>query len=684
MKKRFLPFSICLLAGLLLVLPLQDFYLHFILLGNAPSLHSKRLIAFLICLAGLLAVWMYFLWRAWHEKKPRWLGSVQVLLERTPFYVRLAAGLVLACLPAYLFIYSSFGLFQFGYWFRFSVLAGAALAITFILQPRLAGRSLTWLLVLAASVGLSASLFAAASWTSRVVDFPFPLSWSEGNRLWDYSVAFGSSRYLNPTIQPIFTFISSGRQFLWALAFLVPNATIWGVRLWDAVTWILFPLLLGFTIVFHRKAGPSDWLWKIGFIFWVFLFLSQGPIYATLIVSAILVVIGVRQRWLVLSLALVLLAGYYANLSRWTWTYAPGLWAGMLALLDEADPGFRKDQWKQLVRPVSLALAGYFGGQILPQLVTWVQGSLARLPASAAVSLMIDPSRGVTRQPLLWDRLFPNSTYAPGILLGTLWAAVPVVVLLVWLALKGTWKVNLWQAVGMLVPSLAFLGVGLVASTKIGGGSNLHNLDMFWVALVLVTGWAWKDLVSACTRPWVTRTWGIVLVSLALISPALYAVQYGSPLVLPAKEQVQAALESIRQNVAEAQKGGQVLFLDDRQLLTFGEVTDVPLVVEYEKKYLMDQAMAGNAEYFQQFNKDLAAHRFTMIITEPLALNHKDLENNFSQENNAYVHWVTAPLMCYYQPKVTFNEVSTQILVPRSTPLTDPGVCPSLGEQVAP
>ena len=358
--------------------------------------------------------------------------------------------------------------------------------------------------------------------------------------------------------------------------------------------------------------------------------------------------------------------------------------AGMLALLDEAGPGFRKDQWKQFVRPVSLALAGYFGGQILPQLVTWVRGGLAGPAGSAAMSLMIDPSRGVTRQPLLWDRLFPNSTYAPGILLGTLWAALPLVIVLLWLALKGTWKVNLWQAVGILGPSLVFLGVGLVASTKIGGGSNLHNLDMFWVALVLVAGWAWKDLVYACTRPRVTRKWGIVLVSLALISPAMYAIQYGSPLVLPAKEQVQTALETIRQNVAKAQQGGEVLFLDDRQLLTFGEVTNVPLVVEYEKKYLMDQAMAGNADYFQQFNKDLAAHRFTMIITEPLALNHKEIENNFSQENNAYVHWVTVPLMCYYQPKVTFNEVSTQILVPRSTPSTEPGVCPLQGEQVAP
>lgn len=677
MKKRFLPFIICALAGLLLAFPLQDFYLNFILLGNAPSLSSRRLIAFLICLAGLAAVWVYGLWLTWHEKQPRWLENLQVLLERAPIYARLAAGLLLACLPAYLFIYSSFGLYQFGYWFRLSVLVGAALAITFILQPRLT--SLNWLLVLAASVGLAASFFAAASWTSRVVDFPFPLSWSEGNRLWDYSVAFGSSRYLNPTVQPIFTFISSGRQFLWALAFLVPNATIWGVRLWDAVTWILFPLILGFALVSRRKAGSADWLWKIGFIFWVFLYLSQGPIYATLLVSAILVVIGVRQRRLVLSLSLVLLAGYYANLSRWTWTYAPGLWAGMLALLDEADPGFRKDQWKQLIRPVSLALAGYFGGQLLPPLVTWIQGSPA---GSAAVSLLIDPSRGLSRQPLLWDRLFPNSTYAPGILLGTLWAALPVVVVLLWLAFKGAWKVNLWQAVGILVPSLAFLGVGLVASTKIGGGSNLHNLDMFWVALVLVLGWAWKDLVYTCTRSASTRAWGVVLVSLALISPAMYAVQYGSPLVLPAKEKVQAALETIRQNVAQAQQSGEVLFLDDRQLLTFGEVTNVPLVVEYEKKYLMDQAMADNAEYFQQFNKDLAAHRFTMIITEPLALTYKDIENNFSQENNAYVHWVTSPLMCYYQPKITFNEVSTQILVPRSTPLNDPGICPA--QQVAP
>jgi hypothetical protein len=679
MKKRFLPFVGCVLAGFVLALPLQDFYLHFILLGNAPSLHSKRLLAFLICLAGLLAVWGYALWLTWHEKKPHWLESVQVLLERAPFYARLAGVLVLACLPAYLFIYSSFGLFQFGYWFRLSVLAAAALAITFILQPRLA--SLNWLLVLAAAVGLAASVFAAASWTSRVVDFPFPLSWSEGNRLWDYSVAFGSSRYLNPTVQPIFTFISSGRQFLWALAFLIPNATIWGVRLWDAVTWILFPLLLGFTLVFRRKGGPADWLWKIGFIVWVFLFLSQGPIYATLIVSAILVMIAVRQRRLGLSLALVILAGYYANLSRWTWTYAPGLWAGMLALLDETDPGFRKDQWKQLVRPVSLGLAGYIGGQFMPPLITWIQGGQA---GSAAVSLLIDPSRGLSRQPLLWDRLFPNSTYTPGILLGTLWAALPVVVLLLWLALKGTWKVNFWQAAGILVPSLAFLGVGLVASTKIGGGSNLHNLDMFWVALVLVAGWAWKDLVYACTHAKLTRKLGIVLVSVVLISPAMYAIQYGSPLVLPPEEQVQAALTSIRQNVASGQQSGPVLFLDDRQLLTFGEVTNVPLVVEYEKKYLMDQAMADNADYFKQFNKDLAAHRFTMIITEPLALNHKDLENNFSQENNAYVHWVTSPLMCYYQPKITFNEVSTQILVPRSTPLTDPGICPSEGEQEAP
>lgn len=154
MKRRYLPFIACVLVGLFAWLPLQDFYLHFILLGNAPSLSSKRLLAFLVCLAGLTAVWVYGLWLTWNRKKPAWLENLQTWLAGAPIYARLAACLGLACLPAYLFIYSAFGLYEFTLWFRLGVLTGAALAITFILQPRLT--LLNWLLSLAAAVSLSA------------------------------------------------------------------------------------------------------------------------------------------------------------------------------------------------------------------------------------------------------------------------------------------------------------------------------------------------------------------------------------------------------------------------------------------------------------------------------------------------------------------------------------------------
>ena len=348
---------------------------------------------------------------------------------------------------------------------------------------------------------------------------------------------------------------------------------------------------------FAGNVGQPDWAWKAGFILWAFLLVSQGPIYAPLLVCAILVVVGVRLRNLALSCLLIILAAYYANLSRWTWTYAPGLWAGMLALLDEHNPGFKRDQWKTLARPLMFGVAGYLGGQVFPQVVNLLQQTAAQ---AQQISLVIDPSRGVSRQPLLWDRLFPNTTYAPGILLGAAWAALPIVILLAWLVIRRVWKINLLQVLGVALPNLAFLGVGLVASTKIGGGSNLHNLDMFWVGMVMAAAWAWKEVVPKYARLGELQLPAVVLISVALVTPAMYLIQYGSPLVLPDKQEVQEAMQTLKTQVAQAQQQGEVLFLDQRQTLTFGDIQGVPLVVEYEKKYLMDQAHGRQPCLFQE------------------------------------------------------------------------------------
>jgi len=669
MEKRFIAVAAWIIFGAFLVLAVLEFYSGVVLLGNVPSLGSKRFLAFLIGITLLAAIWLYGLWACWAVIKPRFIETLQFLVERIMLPVRVCLAFILVLIPSFLFIYSSFGLYETGFWFRIFVLLAAAFLGTFVLVPRF--NSNNWVLFFAASVTISGAFFAMSGWISRVTGYPFSLSWSEGNRFWDYSIPFASGRYFHPDSEPIFTFISSGRQLLWAVVYLFPNVSILGVRLWDALTWIVFPLGLGWAAVSRRSVGKPDWAWKTVFILWTFLFLSQGPIYAPLLVCAILVVIAARLRSLVLSILLVVLAAYYANLSRWTWTYAPGLWAGMLALLDVHAPAFKKDHLKDFVRPVVLGLSGYFGGQVLPQLLTRFQAS------SQSIMLLIDPSRNLSRQPLLWDRLWPNTTYAPGILFGTFWAGLPLVILLVWLGWKRIWKVNLLQAAAMACIGLTFYTVGVVASTKIGGGSNLHNLDMFWITLVMLSAWALKDLVPNYWRLSSIKTPTVILLCLALISPATYAIQYGSPLILPGSDLVASVLSNVANSVAQAQKNGEVLFLDQRQLLTFGQVRGVPLVVEYEKKYLMDQALEGNEAYFKGFYQDLLKKRFTLIVSEPLAVKYQGKGVVFGDENDAYVRWVSGPLSCYYEPLATFEEVSVQLLVPRKEPLRDPKICPA-------
>ena len=108
--------------------------------------------------------------------------------------------------------------------------------------------------------------------------------------------------------------------------------------------------------------------------------------------------------------------------------------------------------------------------------------------------------------------------------------------------------------------------------------------------------------------------------------------------------------------------------MDQRQLLTFGYVVDVPFIPEYEKKYMMDQALASNAAYFQPYYSDLAAHRFALIVTEPLHIGLKGQEGIFAEENDLWVIWVSRPTLCFYEPVFTDRTVDVQLLVPRQDP----------------
>jgi hypothetical protein len=127
-------------------------------------------------------------------------------------------------------------------------------------------------------------------------------------------------------------------------------------------------------------------------------------------------------------------------------------------------------------------------------------------------------------------------------------------------------------------------------------------------------------------------------------------VRSGGPLLLPSDQQVQESLSILRSEVEIASSNGEVLFIDQRQLITFGEIEGVPLVADYELKDMMNQAMSANTVYFDQFRQDLASHRFELIVTDPLPGFVQGSEYEFGEENDAWLEFAAGPLNRYYQP----------------------------------
>ena len=512
-----------------------------------------------------------------------------------------------------------------------------------------------WKFFLVAGLLLGSVLIFAEALAS-VADYPFSLHWSEGNRIWDYSIAFGQDRYNYTGTYPIFAWIDQGRQTLWGLPFLIPNIPIWAVRLWNALLVTIPYVLFGWVAFKPSKGSHEQWVF-VGL--WTLIFLNQGPIYTPLVFAAILVALA-RRRPLWLAVPLLYLAGYYAGISRFTWIFAPAIYVVILtigdAVLERAKAG-----WQSWLRGTGLALAaiwekglpvllGVFSG-ILPLLAS---SDSAPITQGGAGSPSIETLQGLqatsTTQPFLWERLLPNPVYPPGILLGLALATLPLILLIVYLAKKKYWRTEFWQSFMTCLGLGAMMVVGLVASAKIGGGTDLHNMDMFLVGLVLVAALAWEGGLASRLRILIKQSpyvrW--LLAGLVFI-PAFLPMIGGRPLELPSAERTQYVLQQIQTDVACARQYGEVLFMDQRQLLTFGQMGDLPLVVDYEKKYVMDKALAGDEAYFEQFRQDLASGRFSMIVTERQAILYKEpgldsIGDSLDEENNAWVTWVATPL----------------------------------------
>src|SRR5688572_8424020 len=625
---------------------------------------------------------------------PHQLGSIldrlSNLRERlSP--VRWVLAILILIIPVWLLQYTFYGAVLYRPYLRI-LLWGLSTIFVGVLLTRGTKVFLTWSYLLASLV-LTSGVFNFVAPLANVTSYPFSLGWSEGNRLWDYSVLFGSDLYDYPAHKPIPVLLDIGRQFIGGIPFLVPGVTIWQARLWIALTNVVPYLILGW--IAFRLPKKYLFAWVLAAI-WAFTFVRQGPIHPPLLLAAIVVAFAWGQS-LWIAIPLVILSSYFAEASRFTWMFAPGMWAGMLELSGSVQQNgiLDRNAW---IRAVSVGLAGLFGGyfapKLIPSTISWFNAFSAQ-PASEIVTSVgnevagPDVSTGITAQPLLWYRLFPNATLEYGILMSLLLAITPLVVILIYLSVTRRWLLNTWQKLAIILPLLAFLVVGLIISVKIGGGGNLHNLDMFIIGLLFATAIAWRNGGHAwIEQAAISPVWIRIMVLLLIIIPGLQPLMSLAPIsfsenmtavvtladippdsafpeTLPSEQDTMKALGRIRQEVERAASNGDVLFIDQRQLLTFGYIKGIPLIPEYDKKVLINQAMSEDAQYFQSFYLDLASQRFSLIISNPLHMRIQTDTDDFGEENNAWVKWVSSPVLCYYEPLVTLKKVTVQLLVPR-------------------
>jgi hypothetical protein len=594
----------------------------------------------LVAVLGLLAV---LSWTGFSKSILAGLVSFQGALSRIRPAALLIFGALLIALPVLLL----------GFYGRFlsHVPARLFMLCLFILLGAAllaAWRKTTWINNLVASALVFASVYLAATFLAQVSDFPFSLGWSEISRYYQASFFFDQQVYGMDLPLPV---THPSRYLLQSLPFLISEAPLWLHRLWQALLWIGMPLLSAWVLA-RRLLVKDGWL-RLLFILWTFLYLMQGAVFYHLLPCVFLVLLGFDRKNFWKSVLFVALASVWAGISRVNWVPLPGALAALLYVLEEKP------------RKSALSLA-----YLWQPLAYAIGGSLVAL-ASYSVYILISGVEDVSQfgssftSALLWERLLPNAAFPLGILLGILLVSAPLFVLL---ALR-TRQSNLdqWRWVGIGALLLVFFVGGLVVSVKIGGGTNLHNMDAYMVLLlVLVAGLAFGQFApggKVAPKPLQVPAW--LLAALVLV-PVFFAVTSGSPLLLPERQVAEDALAQIQSMADEAlAAGGEVLFVSQRHLLTFHMIEGVPLMPKYEKLFLMEMAISDNAVYLDEFVDDLDQQRFTLIITDPVFLNIVGTEvDTLAAENNAWVRNVGRPLLCYYEPVHTFSELSIQILKP--------------------
>ena len=493
-------------------------------------------------------------------------------------------------------------------------------------------------------------VFQVVTFIPNITSYPLGLDWSEPGRFYNASTFVARLVYGKALPLPV---LDASRALLQSIPFLISGLPLWVHRLWEVLLWLGFIWAGGWALT--RRIKLSSRLLGLLLTAWIFLFLFQGPIYYHLMPMVVVILLGFNRDHPWRSLVIVLLASVWAGLSRVNWFPMPGLLAATLYILETPLSG--KPFWRYWLPPLTWVA----GGTLVAFAVHWLYIPLSQNPAQVFDSSFSSP--------LLWYRLWPDATNYSGIILTLAWLIFPVVVILLnkLIPRLKDWRPLRISALAVIL--VGILGGGIVVSVKIGGGNNLHNLDAFLVLLSVMAVYVGCDrfapdsqLSQASYQP----AW--LWVALAVMTPLMMLMNVTAAPKYTLSPGFQTQLTALQQMLDQAQQqGGKVVFVNQRQLVTFGSVSGVAMQPEYERVFLMEMAMSNNQYYLRGFVGDMEAHRYALVIFDTLPEQLKGRENSFADENNAWVSYATHTLLKYYQLKMSYPALQLSVLTPCPT-----------------
>ncbi len=350
---------------------------------------------------------------------------------------------------------------------RFLLLFISSILATFFLSTKPFSQS--WLFFLLSFLLLS-SLYQLITNYQLLSLSPFSRGWSEGTRFYHASLLL-SERYYGLSLSPFYQDLS--RYILESIPLLLPQPSLWLERLWEFSLTLLLPALTSALVlrrlalrngIRHSTSRTAEFhsaraLWFALLLFGA-LYLLQGPVYFYLLLAAIPVLAFYHPDRPIPSLLALVAASFWAGISRVNWIPISAMLAIALYLLET---------------PVKKSILRYLAPPTLYALLGLASAYAARQWYFSISAISPDMFNAAFWQLLLWYRLFPSALQPLGILPAGILMTAPLI-LLIWTHLREKrWH---WiRVAGLVSMLLVLLAGGFIVSAKIGGGSNLHNLD---------------------------------------------------------------------------------------------------------------------------------------------------------------------------------------------------------------